>query len=168
MQTHYLKWHILAYSIWYNNQIFEIINNKEVMLRAIPEIIVWGDRKAVKLKFDTWWVFLMSSLMYWSYEWPYKNGCMVGTKIKSESPSKIGRVGRYDHYWYDSMCICIYFPFRFQAVRKHFISELKELKLRDQTPYTAQSIISLMTSIKYFKVKVRVKYLRSRSKETFQ
>ena len=33
------------------------------MIRAIPEIIVWGGRKAVKLKFDPWWVFLMSSLM---------------------------------------------------------------------------------------------------------
>ncbi|KAK3099884.1 hypothetical protein FSP39_011237 [Pinctada imbricata] len=43
---------------------------------------------------------------------------------------------------------------RFQAVRKHFMSELKELKSRDQTPYIAQSIISLLTGLKYFRVKV--------------
>ncbi|XP_021378295.1 protein furry-like isoform X2 [Mizuhopecten yessoensis] len=43
---------------------------------------------------------------------------------------------------------------RFTAVKKHFMSELRELKIRDQTPYTAQSIISLLTSLKYFKVKM--------------
>ena len=35
------------------------------MVRAIPEIIVWEGRKAVKLKFDSWWVFLMSSLIFY-------------------------------------------------------------------------------------------------------
>ncbi|GFR96359.1 furry [Elysia marginata] len=43
---------------------------------------------------------------------------------------------------------------RFLAVRKKFISELKELKLRDQTPYTAQSIISLLMGLKFFRVKM--------------
>ena len=43
---------------------------------------------------------------------------------------------------------------RFQSVRKHFVTEWKELKLRDQTPYTAQSIISLLNGLKYFRVKV--------------
>ncbi|XP_048243647.1 protein furry-like isoform X3 [Haliotis rufescens] len=43
---------------------------------------------------------------------------------------------------------------RFQAVRKTFLSELKELKLRDQTPYTAQSIISLLMGLKFFRVKM--------------
>ena len=43
---------------------------------------------------------------------------------------------------------------RFLAVRKKFISELRELKLRDQTPYTAQSIISLLMGLKFFRVKV--------------
>ena len=43
---------------------------------------------------------------------------------------------------------------RFQAVKKHFNLELRELKIRDQTPYTAQSIISLLTGLKYFKVKM--------------
>ncbi|XP_061189012.1 protein furry-like [Saccostrea echinata] len=43
---------------------------------------------------------------------------------------------------------------RFQSVRKHFVNEWKELKLRDQTPYTAQSIISLLNGLKYFRVKM--------------
>ncbi|XP_078324714.1 protein furry-like isoform X4 [Crassostrea virginica] len=43
---------------------------------------------------------------------------------------------------------------RFQSVRKHFVTEWKELKLRDQTPYTAQSIISLLNGLKYFRVKM--------------
>ncbi|XP_063413170.1 protein furry-like isoform X1 [Mytilus trossulus] len=43
---------------------------------------------------------------------------------------------------------------RFHAVKKHFNLELRELKIRDQTPYTAQSIISLLTGLKYFKVKM--------------
>ncbi|XP_012945432.1 protein furry homolog isoform X2 [Aplysia californica] len=43
---------------------------------------------------------------------------------------------------------------RFLAVRKKFMNELKELKLRDQTPYTAQSIISLLMGLKFFRVKM--------------
>ncbi|ESO93945.1 hypothetical protein LOTGIDRAFT_105090, partial [Lottia gigantea] len=43
---------------------------------------------------------------------------------------------------------------RFQAVRKTFMNELKELKLRDQTPYTAQAIISLLMGLKFFRVKL--------------
>ncbi|KAL3879804.1 hypothetical protein ACJMK2_032086 [Sinanodonta woodiana] len=43
---------------------------------------------------------------------------------------------------------------RFPPVRKTFLSELKELKLRDQTPYTAQSIISLLMGLKVFRVKM--------------
>lgn len=43
---------------------------------------------------------------------------------------------------------------RFQSVKKHFVNEWKELKLRDQTPYTAQSIISLLNGLKYFRVKM--------------
>ena len=43
---------------------------------------------------------------------------------------------------------------RFSAVRKKFNGELRELKLRDQTPYTAQSIISLLMGLKFFRVKV--------------
>ncbi|XP_076468272.1 protein furry-like isoform X4 [Babylonia areolata] len=43
---------------------------------------------------------------------------------------------------------------RFSAVRKKFNGELRELKLRDQTPYTAQSIISLLMGLKFFRVKM--------------
>lgn len=43
---------------------------------------------------------------------------------------------------------------RFAPVRKKFQMELMELKLRDQTPYTAQSVISLLYGIKFFRVKV--------------
>ncbi|KAK6976868.1 protein furry, partial [Biomphalaria glabrata] len=43
---------------------------------------------------------------------------------------------------------------RFLAVRKKFMNELKELKLRDPTPYTAQSIISLLMGLKFFRVKM--------------
>ncbi|XP_052797247.1 protein furry-like isoform X3 [Mya arenaria] len=43
---------------------------------------------------------------------------------------------------------------RFQPVRKTFILELRELKLRDQTPYTAQSVISLLMGLKFFRVKM--------------
>ena len=43
---------------------------------------------------------------------------------------------------------------RFSSVRKKFNGELRELKLRDQTPYTAQSIISLLMGLKFFRVKV--------------
>lgn len=43
---------------------------------------------------------------------------------------------------------------RFSQVRKTFVNELKELKLRDQTPYTTQSIISLLMGLKFFRVKM--------------
>ncbi|XP_053400043.1 protein furry-like isoform X2 [Mercenaria mercenaria] len=43
---------------------------------------------------------------------------------------------------------------RFAPVRKTFLLELRELKLRDQTPYTAQSIISLLMGLKFFRVKM--------------
>ncbi|KAL4229825.1 hypothetical protein ACF0H5_010217 [Mactra antiquata] len=43
---------------------------------------------------------------------------------------------------------------RFSPVRKTFLLELRELKLRDQTPYTAQSIISLLMGLKFFRVKM--------------
>lgn len=58
-------------------------------------------------------------------------------------------------YSEQSYCILYLIDCRFHAVKKHFNLELRELKIRDQTPYTAQSIISLLTGLKYFKVKVR-------------
>ena len=50
--------------------------------------------------------------------------------------------------------LCEHLICRFSAVRKKFNGELRELKLRDQTPYTAQSIISLLMGLKFFRVKV--------------
>lgn len=43
---------------------------------------------------------------------------------------------------------------RFQAVRKKFITELKELKQKEQSPYVVQSIISLIMGMKFFRVKM--------------
>lgn len=43
---------------------------------------------------------------------------------------------------------------RFQAVRKKFITELKELRQKEQSPYVVQSIISLIMGMKFFRVKM--------------
>ncbi|GAB1608168.1 protein furry-like isoform X4, partial [Argonauta hians] len=43
---------------------------------------------------------------------------------------------------------------RFPPIHKTFLNELKELKLRDQTPFTAQSVISLLMGLKFFRVKM--------------
>lgn len=43
---------------------------------------------------------------------------------------------------------------RFQAVRKKFITELKELRLKEQSPFVVQSIISLIMGMKFFRVKM--------------
>uniref|UniRef100_A0A671LRK8 Protein furry homolog-like n=1 Tax=Sinocyclocheilus anshuiensis TaxID=1608454 RepID=A0A671LRK8_9TELE len=43
---------------------------------------------------------------------------------------------------------------KFQAVRKKFITELKELRLKEQSPYVVQSIISLIMGMKFFRVKM--------------
>lgn len=43
---------------------------------------------------------------------------------------------------------------RFPPIRKTFLNELRELKLRDQTPFTAQSVISLLMGLKFFRVKM--------------
>lgn len=49
----------------------------------------------------------------------------------------------------------IFFLFlRFQAVRKKFITELKELRQKEQSPYVVQSIISLIMGMKFFRVKM--------------
>ncbi|KAG7228776.1 hypothetical protein INR49_008554 [Caranx melampygus] len=42
----------------------------------------------------------------------------------------------------------------FQAVRKKFITELKELRQKEQSPYIVQSIISLIMGMKFFRVKM--------------
>ncbi|XP_060764207.1 protein furry homolog isoform X2 [Neoarius graeffei] len=43
---------------------------------------------------------------------------------------------------------------RFPAVRKKFISELKELKQKEQSPYVVKSIISLIMGVKFFRIKM--------------
>lgn len=46
------------------------------------------------------------------------------------------------------------FLHRFPAVRKKFISELKELKQKEQSPYVIQSTISLIMGLKFFRIKM--------------
>uniref|UniRef100_A0A3Q3JJP9 Furry homolog b (Drosophila) n=1 Tax=Monopterus albus TaxID=43700 RepID=A0A3Q3JJP9_MONAL len=43
---------------------------------------------------------------------------------------------------------------RFPAVRKKFISELKELRQKEQGPYVIQSTISLIMGLKFFRIKM--------------
>lgn len=50
--------------------------------------------------------------------------------------------------------ICDVCMLRFQAVRKKFITELKELRLKEQSPFVVQSIISLIMGMKFFRVKM--------------
>ncbi|MEQ2167845.1 hypothetical protein GOODEAATRI_008187, partial [Goodea atripinnis] len=47
-----------------------------------------------------------------------------------------------------------HFPVRFPAVRKKFISELKELRQKEQSPYVIQSTISLIMGLKFFRIKM--------------
>ncbi|XP_041113694.1 protein furry homolog-like isoform X7 [Polyodon spathula] len=43
---------------------------------------------------------------------------------------------------------------KFQAVRKKFMTELKELRQKEQSPHVVQSIISLIMGMKFFRVKM--------------
>uniref|UniRef100_A0A8C5MCH2 FRY like transcription coactivator n=1 Tax=Leptobrachium leishanense TaxID=445787 RepID=A0A8C5MCH2_9ANUR len=43
---------------------------------------------------------------------------------------------------------------KFQAVRKKFVTELKELRHKEQSPHVVQSIISLIMGMKFFRVKM--------------
>lgn len=43
---------------------------------------------------------------------------------------------------------------RFQSVRKCFMAELKELRTKEPSPHTTQSIISLLMGMKFFRVKM--------------
>uniref|UniRef100_A0A4W3IH47 Furry homolog, like n=1 Tax=Callorhinchus milii TaxID=7868 RepID=A0A4W3IH47_CALMI len=43
---------------------------------------------------------------------------------------------------------------KFQAVRKKFMTELKELRHKEQSPHIVQSIISLIMGMKFFRVKM--------------
>lgn len=47
-----------------------------------------------------------------------------------------------------------HFLYRFPAVRKKFISELKELRQKEQSPYVIQSTISLIMGLKFFRIKM--------------
>jgi hypothetical protein len=49
------------------------------------------------------------------------------------------------------VCVC---PTRFPAVRKKFISELKELRQKEQNHYVFQSTISLIMGVKFFRIKM--------------
>lgn len=69
-------------------------------------------------------------------------------------PSQIFR-----NFIYKYICIFVYVclfvcVLRFQAVRKKFITELKELRQKEQSPYVVQSIISLIMGMKFFRVKM--------------
>ena len=43
---------------------------------------------------------------------------------------------------------------RFSSVRKRFMTELKELRAKEPSPHTTQSIISLLMGMKFFRVKM--------------
>ncbi|XP_066555821.1 protein furry homolog isoform X2 [Amia ocellicauda] len=43
---------------------------------------------------------------------------------------------------------------KFPAVRKKFMSELKELRQKEQSPYAVQSTISLIMGVKFFRIKM--------------
>ncbi|XP_051026741.1 protein furry homolog-like isoform X1 [Acomys russatus] len=43
---------------------------------------------------------------------------------------------------------------KFQAVRKKFVTELKELRQKEQSPHVVQSVISLVMGMKFFRVKM--------------
>lgn len=43
---------------------------------------------------------------------------------------------------------------RFSSVRKRFMAELKELRAKEPSPHTTQSIISLLMGMKFFRVKM--------------
>lgn len=44
--------------------------------------------------------------------------------------------------------------FRFPAVKKKFLTELKELRQKEQSPAVVQSTISLIMGLKFFRIKM--------------
>lgn len=46
------------------------------------------------------------------------------------------------------------FILRFPAVKKKFMTELKELRQKEQNPYVVQSTISLIMGVKFFRIKM--------------
>lgn len=47
-----------------------------------------------------------------------------------------------------------FFFLRFPAVKKKFMTELKELRQKEQSPYVVQSTISLIMGVKFFRIKM--------------
>lgn len=45
---------------------------------------------------------------------------------------------------------------RFMAVKRRFLVEMKELRVKEQNPAVANQIISLIMGLKFFRVKVRL------------
>lgn len=50
--------------------------------------------------------------------------------------------------------ITILYLFRFAAVKKKFLTELKELRQKEQSPSVVQSTISLIMGLKFFRIKM--------------
>lgn len=48
----------------------------------------------------------------------------------------------------------VFFSLRFPAVKKKFMTELKELRQKEQSPYVVQSTISLIMGVKFFRIKM--------------
>lgn len=53
-----------------------------------------------------------------------------------------------------AVILSVIFLYRFPAVKKRFMSELKELRQKEQSPYVVQSTISLIMGVKFFRVKM--------------
>lgn len=53
-----------------------------------------------------------------------------------------------------AVILSVNFLYRFPAVKKRFMSELKELRQKEQSPYVVQSTISLIMGVKFFRVKM--------------
>lgn len=53
-----------------------------------------------------------------------------------------------------SLCISPPLSLRFPAVKKKFMTELKELRQKEQSPYVVQSTISLIMGVKFFRIKM--------------
>lgn len=56
---------------------------------------------------------------------------------------------------------------RFMAVKKKFLQEIKELRVKEQNPLVANQIISLIMGLKFFRVKVSVLEFYLSSHEIF-
>lgn len=48
----------------------------------------------------------------------------------------------------------VLYLFRFPAVKKKFLAELKELRQKEQSPAVVQSTISLIMGLKFFRIKM--------------